>query len=101
MFTAGQSNGHSAEAQAGHRAEHASVATAFRGRDPLPGQAPIRVPHEGEVERRRVGALAIIAHDLKAPLANLDLLLGALAVENAKAAPDRRTGLTLRAERVV
>jgi signal transduction histidine kinase len=59
------------------------------------------MPHEGEGERRRVGTLAIIAHDLKAPLANLDLLLGAMAIENSRAAPDRRTGLTQRAERLV
>jgi two-component system heavy metal sensor histidine kinase CusS len=65
------------------------------------GRAPVRGPIDGEQERRRVGTLAIIAHDLKAPLANLDLLLGAMAIENAKAGPDRRTGLTQRAERLV
>lgn len=81
-------------------------------RDGIPGpvgQAPAQGVVDGEQERRRIGALAIIAHDLKAPLANLDLLLGAMAIENAKAAPDgrpggrpdRRTGLTQRAERLV
>jgi two-component system heavy metal sensor histidine kinase CusS len=65
------------------------------------GRAPVSRALDGEAERRRIGTLAIIAHDLKAPLANLDLLLGAMAIENARAAPDRRTGLTQRAERLV
>ncbi|MFN0115782.1 MAG: sensor histidine kinase [Paracoccaceae bacterium] len=51
--------------------------------------------------RREVGALSIIAHDLKGPLANLSLLIGALGIENAKTPADRRTGLTQRAERLI
>ena len=65
------------------------IDNAVRHLDRALAGTPVRVPHEGEDERRRVGALAIIAHDLKAPLANLDLLLGALAMENAKAAQSR------------
>jgi signal transduction histidine kinase len=58
-------------------------------------------PERPAAATRAVGALSIIAHDLKGPLANLALLVSAIGMENAKARPDRRTALAQRAERLI
>lgn len=71
----------------------ATCASQDHGPIPQPGALTPRGPS--------AGALAIVSHDLKGPLANLALLIEAIDAGNLDMSAERRSALTARASRLV
>ncbi|MSU88453.1 hypothetical protein GE300_02330 [Rhodobacteraceae bacterium 2CG4] len=77
------------------------IQTPRRGARPGASRRPRPGDSDGVTHAHHPGALAIVAHDLKGPLANLSLLVDAIGIENAKAPRPRLTELTARADALV
>jgi len=69
--------------------------------DPAPGTPPAASPSSGRADHGHVSTLAVIAHDLRGPLANLALLLERIAIDIEASALDRAKTSTRHAEELI
>lgn len=70
-------------------------------RDPAPGRRATASLPPGKSDHGRVSALAVIAHDLRGPLANVSLLLERIAMDIEASAVDRAKASVRRAEEMI
>lgn len=70
-------------------------------REPAPGRPSTASPSPGNLNHGRVSALAVIAHDLRGPLANVSLLLERIGLDIEASAIDRAKASARRAEEMI